>query len=338
IGIPHCPTCGKEIVKQTVAQIADKIVSYPVGSKIRIIAPVVRGRKGEFVKQLESMRRSGYMRMIIDGIEYDDGGAEVDLDKNYKHTISVIVDRLVIKEGVVRRLTDSLEAALKLGNGLVESECEGDRTLYSTKYSCPDCDISMEELTPRFFSFNSPFGACPHCSGLGFRQVPDTNKFVKWDKSLADGAVDIKGWSFDTCKINAAMTKALAQKYKFSLDVPFKDLPKKIQDIVLYGDNEPLNADMRGVFNNGFYSKVYEGVYNIILRRYAETTSELTKMELERFMSPEPCNVCHGKRLKKEALGVTVGGKNIIELCDMSIGLLPKFFDELQLSPTQTMI
>lgn len=338
IGVPHCPNCGKEIVRQSVDQIADKIMAYPSGSKIKIIAPVVRGRKGEYTKQLESMRRSGYMRMVIDGIEYDDGGAEVTLDKNFKHTVSVIVDRLVIKDGVSRRLTDSLEAALKLGGGLVESECDGETVLYSTKYACPDCDISMEELTPRFFSFNSPFGACPHCSGLGFRQVPDLNKFVKWDKSLEGGAVDIKGWSFDTCKVNAAMTKALAAKYKFSIDTPFKDLPKKIQDIVLYGDNKPLDADMRGVFNNGFFSKQYEGVYNIILRRYSETTSDLTKMELERFMSPEPCNVCHGKRLKKEALGVTVGGRNIAELCDMSIGLLPSFFDSLELSDTQLMI
>lgn len=338
IGIPHCPECGREIVRQTVDQIADKILALPQGSKVMIVAPVVRGRKGEFAKMLEGFRKSGYMRVEVDGITYDDGGAEVNLDKNIKHKISVIVDRLVIKEGVNRRLTDSLEAALKLTEGLVESDCNGERILYSTRYACPDCDISVEELTPRFFSFNSPYGACPHCSGLGFRQLPDLNKFVKWDKSLAEGAVDIKGWSFDTCKVNAAMTRALAEKYGFSLHTPFGELPEKIQKIVLYGDNKPLNADMRGVFNNGFYSKVYEGVYNIMLRRYNETTSDLTKMELERFMSPVPCDVCHGKRLKKEALAVTVGGKNIAELCDMSIDRIAEFFDNLQLSEREIMI
>ena len=206
--------------------------------------------KGEFTKLLESLRKSGYMRIEVDGERYDDGAENVELDKNIKHTISVVVDRLVIKEGIVRRLTDSLEAALKLSEGLVECVNGEERTTYSTKYSCPDCDISMEELTPRFFSFNSPYGACPKCFGLGFGMVPDLNKFVKWDKSLAEGAVDIKGWSFDTCKVNAAMMRALAKKYDFSLNVPFKELPEKIQKIVLYGDNKPLDADMRGVFNN----------------------------------------------------------------------------------------
>ena len=338
IGVPHCPKCGKEIVRQTVDQIADKIMSLPEGSKVMIVSPVVRGRKGEFAKVLESFRKSGYMRVEVDGQRYDDGAAEVDLDKNIKHTISVVVDRLVIKQGIVRRLTDSLEAALRLSEGLVECVNGEEHTLYSTKYACPDCEISMEELTPRFFSFNSPFGACPKCFGLGFSMVPDLNKFVKWDKSLAEGAVDIKGWSFDTCKVNAAMMRALAEKYGFSLTVPFKDLPEKIQKIVLYGDNKPLDADMRGVFNNGFYSKVYEGVCNIMSRRYTETTSDLTKMELERFMSPVPCDVCHGKRLKKEALGVTVGGLNIAELCDLPIDEELKFFEELKLNERDSVI
>ena len=338
IGVPHCPKCGKEIVRQTVDQIADKIMALPEGSKIMVVSPVVRGRKGEFAKLLESFRKSGYMRVEVDGVRYDDGAAEVDLDKNIKHTISVVVDRLVIKQGIVRRLTDSLEAALKLSEGLVECVNGEEVTLYSTKYACPDCDIAMEELTPRLFSFNSPFGACPKCFGLGFSMVPDLNKFVKWDKSLAEGAVDIKGWSFDTCKVNAAMMRALAKKYNFSLTTPFKDLPEKIQKIVLYGDNKPLDADMRGVFNNGFYSKVYEGVCNIMSRRYTETTSDLTKMELERFMSPVPCDVCHGKRLKKEALGVTVGGLNIAELCDLSIDEELKFFNELKLNERDAVI
>ena len=303
-----------------------------------IVSPVVRGRKGEFAKLLESLRKSGYMRIEVDGVRYDDGAEGADLDKNVKHTISVVVDRLIVKEGMTRRLTDSLETALKLSDGLAECVNGEEHTLYSTKYACPDCDISMEELTPRFFSFNSPYGACPKCFGLGFGMVPDLNKFVKWDKSLSEGAVDIKGWSFDTCKVNAAMMRALAKKYGFSLTVPFKDLPEKIQKIVLYGDNEPLDADMRGVFNNGFYSKVYEGVCNIMRRRYNETTSDLTKMELERFMSPVPCDMCHGKRLKKEALSVTVGGLNIAQLCDLPIDEELKFFNELKLSDRENTI
>lgn len=236
IGIPHCPNCGKEIVQQSVDQIADKVMSAGNGAKIRVLAPVVRGRKGEYSKQIDGYRKSGYSRLIVDGSEYNILDEEVSLDKNYKHNIQIVVDRIIIKDEVERRLTDSLEAALKLAEGLVEVEVNGITSMYSTKYACPDCDISIEELQPRMFSFNSPFGACPECSGLGFKNVLDTQKFVKWDKSIDEGALNVGGWSMDYFNYPKAIYESLAKKYKFSIYDPVKQLPKKVLDVLFYGD------------------------------------------------------------------------------------------------------
>lgn len=338
IGIPHCPVCGKEIVHQSVDQIADKVLANGIGAKVRIIAPVVRGRKGEYAKQIEGYKKSGYSRLIIDGSEYNILDEEVSLDKNIKHNIQIVVDRIIIKEEISRRLSDSIETALKLADGLVEVDVNGTITMYSTKYACPDCDISIEELQPRMFSFNSPFGACPECYGIGYKNDLDINKFVKWDKSVADGALDVSGWNMDVCNYSSAIFIALAKKYNFSLRTPLKDLPKKIIDILLYGDSERLQINYNSAMGSGVYNRTFEGVANNIMRRYKETSSEGVKQELEKYMTQVPCNTCHGKRLKKEVLGVTVGGKNIYEVCDMPIDKTLEFFENLELSETQKTI
>jgi len=338
VGIPHCPKCGREIVQQSVDQIADKVTSAEKGSKIRIFAPVVRGRKGEYSKQIDGYRKSGYSRLIVDGSEYNILDEEIELDKNYKHSIKIVVDRLVLKDDVNRRLTDSLEAALKLAEGLVEVEVNGDITLYSTKYSCPDCDISIEELQPRMFSFNSPFGACPECLGLGFKSALDINKLVKWDKSVADGALDVSGWNMDTGNYSTATFMALAKRHKFSLQTPVRELPEKIVDILLYGDEEKLQISYNTAMGSGVFNRNFEGVANNIMRRFRETSSDYVKQELSKLMREVPCDSCRGKRLKKEVLGVTVGGKNINEVCNLSIDKALKFFEELTLTPTQQLI
>lgn len=330
-GEVHCPKCGKKIEQQSVDQIADKVLGAPSGARIRVIAPVVRGRKGEFSKQLESLRKSGYMRVIIDGSDYN-LDEEISLEKNIKHTIGVVVDRLVIKEDINRRLTDSLEAALKLANGLVEVETDGKTVLYSTLYACPDCDINIEELTPRLFSFNSPYGACPKCGGLGFTSMIDPEKVIKKDKSLNEGALDVSGWYLDTCKVNKSAIDALCKKYKFSADTPYKDLPENVKQVLLYGDGTNIEIKYQSANFNGVFHRQFEGVINNLERRYRETTSDYVKQELDRYMKQVPCSECHGKRLKKEALAVTVGGKNISELCDMSIEKLINFFASLSLS------
>lgn len=338
VGIPHCPKCGREIVQQSVDQIADKVTSAEKGSKIRIFAPVVRGRKGEYSKQIDGYRKSGYSRLIVDGSEYNILDEEIELDKNYKHSIKIVVDRLVLKDDVNRRLTDSLEAALKLAEGLVEVEVNGDITLYSTKYSCPDCDISIEELQPRMFSFNSPFGACPECLGLGFKSALDINKLVKWDKSVADGALDVSGWNMDTGNYSTATFMALAKRHKFSLQTPVRELPEKIVGILLYGDEEKLQISYNTAMGSGVFNRNFEGVANNIMRRFRETSSDYVKQELSKLMREVPCDSCRGKRLKKEVLGVTVGGKNINEVCNLSIDKALKFFEELTLTPTQQLI
>ena len=332
IGEVHCPKCGKKIEQQTVDQIADRVMSAPSGAKMRIIAPVVRGRKGEFSKQLEQYKKNGYMRVIVDGNDYT-LDEDISLEKNIKHEIGVVVDRLVMKEDISRRLTDSLEAALKLADGLVEVETDDKKILYSTLYACPDCDISIEELTPRLFSFNSPFGACPKCSGLGFTSRIDPLKIIKPDKSVNDGALDASGWYImDSCKVNRQALGSLAKKYGFSLDTPYKDLPDKIKDILLYGDGSDIEVTYDSATFHGVFKRKFEGVVNNLQRRYNETSSVNVKADLERYMTQVPCDVCHGKRLKKEALAVTVGGINISDLCDLSIDKCLEFFASLTLS------
>ncbi|MGN0765007.1 MAG: excinuclease ABC subunit UvrA [Christensenellales bacterium] len=337
IGVPYCPKCGKKIEQQSIDQIADKVLESGEGAKIRVLAPVVRGRKGEYQKQLESYRKSGYMRAVIDGIDYELED-EIKIDKNNKHNISIVVDRLIVKEGIVRRLTDSLEQALKLAEGLVEVEINGEIKLFSTKYACPDCDISIEELEPRMFSFNSPFGACPNCAGLGFTYSIDPDKLVKWDKSLAQGALDVSGWYLDSSKITNSMMTQLAKKYNFDIHTPVGKLPKKVIDVLLYGDDTTYSVEYNSTTFKGTMTRTYEGVINNLNRRYRETTSTYVKAELERYMREIPCDVCHGKRLKKESLAVKVGDKNIYELCCMSITNLYEFIDQLQLSSKDAVI
>ena len=337
IGVPYCPKCGKKIEQQSIDQIADKVLESGEGAKIRVLSPVVRGRKGEYQKQLESYRKSGYMRAIIDGIDYELED-EIKIDKNNKHNISIVVDRLIVKEGIVRRLTDSLEQALKLAEGLVEVEINGEIKLFSTKYACPDCDISIEELEPRMFSFNSPFGACPNCAGLGFTYSIDPDKLVKWDKSLAQGALDVSGWYLDSSKITSSIMTQLAKKYNFDIHTPVGKLPKNVIDVLLYGDDTTYNIEYNSTTFKGTMTRNFEGVINNLNRRYRETTSTYVKAELERYMREIPCDVCHGKRLKKESLSVKVGDKNIYELCCMSISELYDFMEGLQLSEKDAVI
>lgn len=340
IGIPHCPICGKEVRRISVDQITEKIMAYPAGSKILLLAPIVRGRKGEYVKQLESLKKSGYLRVKIDGIVYalDE---EINLDKNVKHTISVVVDRLVVKEGMSRRLTDSVEAALKLADGLVAVDCEGEETLFSTRYACPDCDVSMPELTPRMFSFNAPYGACPNCMGLGFRSEVDPDKVVKYPElSLRAGAIRVSGWMLmDFGKMAEMQFRALSEKYGFSLDTPWKDLPERIRHIILYGTGgETLSLRWESKRMSAQYESRFEGIVNNLNRRYNETQSDAVKADIERLMTSYPCEVCHGKRLKKEVLAVTVGGKNIAELSEMPVVDLAVFMANLSLNRREATI
>ena len=340
VGIPHCPNCGMEISRQTVDQIADKVMQLPEGSKILVNAPVVRGKKGEYTKNFESYKKSGFARVQVDGVVYT-LDEDIKLDKNKKHDISVVIDRLVVKEGIEKRLSDSLETAIKLAEGLVSIEVVGgESTLYSTKYSCPDCGISIEEIEPRLFSFNNPYGACPECAGLGFRNEIDEKLVVRdANKSLREGAMTITGWNLDNGKMANIYFNALAQKYGFSLDTPVKDLPKDIYNILLYGTNgEQVKIEYSSRTFSGSYESAWEGIIPNLARRYRETSSDYTKSEIERYMTVSPCNTCHGKRLKKEALAVKINGKNIAELTDMSVVELFKFIDGLKLGQTHALI
>ena len=334
IGVPHCPCCGKEITRQTVDQITDKVMSLPLSSKIYISAPVVRGRKGEYVKEIESYRKSGFARIEIDGVIYS-LDEEIKLEKNVKHNINVIVDRLVIKEGIEKRLSDSLETAIKLADGLVTvSLVDGESKTYSTKYSCPDCGISIEEIEPRLFSFNNPFGACPDCHGIGIKNEISEALVVKNPNlSLNEGAMTVTGWNIGDGKMAKMNFSALARHYGFSLDTPVKDLPKHIYNVLLYGSgNEKIKMEYHtGTFDTT-YQAVWEGIIPNLQRRFKETTSDYTKSEIERYMVVTNCETCHGKRLKKEALCVLVEGKDISELSDMSIEELYSFIDNLKLS------
>ncbi len=340
VGTPHCTECGREIERQTVDQIADKVMALTEGAKILINAPVVRGKKGEHAKILEDFKKNGYARVEIDGEIYslDD---DIKLEKNIKHNISVVVDRLVVKEGVEKRLLDSLETALNLTDGIVIIEEVGKgETVYSTKYACPDCNTSIEEIEPRLFSFNNPFGACPECHGLGFRNEIDENLVVKdKNKSLREGAMTITGWNLDNGKMADMYFNALSKHYNFSLDVPVKDLPPEIYHMLLYGNNgEKIKINYNTKTFNGSYESAWEGIIPNLARRHRETSSDYTKMEIERYMSVSPCNTCHGQRLRKEALAVTVNGKNINDLVEMDIDELISFIDTIKLDATKTMI
>lgn len=340
VGVPHCPNCGKEIARQTVDQIADKVMALPTNTKIMVNAPIARGKKGEYKKELEKFRKSGFSRAQIDGIVYD-LNEDIVLDKNIKHNVSVVVDRLVVKEGIEKRLSDSLETAIKLADGLVVIEIpDGESTLYSTKYSCPDCGISIEEIEPRLFSFNNPFGACPTCHGLGYKNEIDENLIVKdKSKSLREGAMTVSGWNLESGKIAEMSFVSLSKHYGFSMDVPVKDLPKEIYNILLYGSGtEKIRMEYKAKTFNTSYDAVWEGIIPNLKRRYRETSSEWTKREIEKYMSISPCDTCHGKRLKKEALSVLVGGKNITDLTEVSVLELLEFMQNLELSETKTMI
>ncbi len=337
IGISHCPKCGKEIVSQTIDAICDKIISKGDGAKVIIFAPVVRGRKGEYVKLLDSFKRSGYARVKIDGITYT-LDEEIKLDKNLKHDISVVVDRLIIKNGIETRLTDSLETALKMGDGLVVADTDGREETFSTKFACTDCGISIEEVTPRLFSFNSPYGACPECNGLGFKNVIDVNRVVDWDKSLAGGALNLNGWNFDTAKHANSIYAALAKRHNFSMHTPLKDLPKETVDLILYGNNEVYELEYKSANMHTFYNTRFEGVIPNLYRRYKETTSDYVKADIERYMIEEECEVCKGRRLKTEALAFTIGGKNIMEFCNMPIDKALEFIDGLKLTDKERTI
>lgn len=339
VGIPHCPECGREIRRQSVDEIADRVMLMPEGSKIMVEAPVFRGKKGEFVKELASYKKSGYGRVKIDGIIYD-LQEDIKLEKNIRHNISVIIDRLIIKDGVIKRLTDSLESALRLADGLVVIDCDGNEELYSSKYACPECGISIEEIEPRIFSFNTPWGACPECSGLGFRQVVDPDLICPdKTKSLNEGAIKISGWNLDSSSMTQMYLKSLSKVYNFSMGMPVKDLPEKIYNILMYGNGgEKIEMEYNAYHFSGSFEKSWEGFANNLQRRYSQTSSDGVKWDIERYMRTSDCPACHGKRLKKEALAVTVGGKNIMEICELAIDDLKSFTDFSFFTKTDHMI
>ena len=336
VGTPHCPKCGREIRRQTVDEIADRVMELPAGSKIFVEAPVVRGRKGEYVKELAAYKKSGFVRVRIDGIVYD-LQEDIRLDKNVKHNIFVVVDRLVVKEGIVKRLTESLETALRLADGLAVIDCDGTETLYSSRYACPDCNISIEEVEPRLFSFNTPWGACPECTGLGFKQAVDPDLICPdRTKTLREGAIRISGWNLDSSAVTQMYLEGLSRHYGFSMDVPVKDLPQEVFDLLMYGNGgEKIDLDYRSRTFHSSYKSAWEGFVNNLQRRYDQTGSVSVKWDIERYMRTSDCPVCHGKRLKKEALAVTVGGKNIAEVCDMPVRDIAAFLSGIALTPTQ---
>ena len=342
IGIPHCPKCGKVISRQSVDQMVDQIMALPERTKIQLLAPVVRGRKGRHEKVLEQAKRSGYVRVMIDGSQYE-LSEEITLDKNLKHNISIIVDRLVVKPDIEKRLTDSVENVLDLADGLlVVDTMDGNQLNFSQSFSCPDCGISMEEIEPRSFSFNNPFGACPSCAGLGYKMEFDEDLMIP-DKtvSIADGAITVLGWQSCTDKSSytRAILDALAEEYDFSLSTPFCEYPKKIHDILIYGTNgKSVKVHYRGQRGVSVYDVAFEGLIKNVERRYRETGSDSTKQEYETFMRVTPCQACHGQRLKPTSLGVTVGDKNIFEVTSLSIDNLQKFMKNLELSEQQLLI
>ena len=342
IGIPHCPKCGREIKKQTVDQMVDQIMKLPERTRIQLLAPVVRGRKGTHAKLLEQARKSGYVRVQIDGNLYE-LSEEIQLDKNKKHNIEIVVDRLIVKEGIEKRLTDSIETVLNLAEGrLMVDTMDGNIQNFSQSFACPDCGISIDEIEPRSFSFNNPFGACPSCFGLGYKMEFDVDLMIP-DKSLSiqQGAITVLGWQSCTDKgsFTRAILDALAEEYGFDLDTPFEQYPKKIQDILIYGTNgHEVKVRYKGQRGEGVYDVAFEGLVKNVERRYRETGSDSMKQEYETFMRITPCPACKGQRLKPEALAVTVGDKNIYEVTSLSISSLKEFMDKLELTPAQEMI
>ena len=342
IGIPHCPKCGKEIKKQTVDQMVDQIMEMEQGTRIQLLAPVVRGRKGTHVKLLERAKKSGYVRVRIDGSMYE-LSEDIQLDKNLKHNIEIVVDRLVVKPGIEKRLTDSVENVLHLAEGLMTVDVIGGEPVnFSQSFSCPDCGISIEEIEPRSFSFNNPFGACPECSGLGYKMEFDADLIIP-DKSLSinEGAITVMGWQSASKKgsFTRAILEALAEEYQFSLDTPFEEYPEEIQNILIHGTNgKNVNVHYFGQRGEGFYDIAFEGIIKNVERRYRETYSEASKAEYEEFMRITPCRACKGQRLKPGALAVTIGNHNIAEITSFSIEELAEFLDNLELTSQQHMI
>lgn len=352
VGIPHCPNCGKIISRQTVDQMVDEIMKLPERTKFMVLAPVVRGRKGEHVKLLDKAKKSGFVRVIVDGSMYE-LSEEIKLDKNKKHNIDIVIDRLVVRQDVERRLTDSIETALQLAEGLMKIEVIGERDEngvqkentvinFSDSFSCPDCGISIDEIEPRSFSFNNPFGACPTCAGLGFKMEFDPDLMIP-DQSMSinEGAIVVLGWQScnDGKSYSNAILKALSTEYGFSLDTPFQDYPQDIKDLLLYGKNSrPVKVHYKGQRGEGVYDITFEGLIKSVARRYRETSAESTKAEYETFMTITPCEDCGGKRLKPTALAVTVGDKNIAELTEMPVTELAHFMADLQLTDRQKMI
>ncbi len=342
VGTPHCPNCGRTIEKQSVDQMVDSVMSLPERSKIQILAPMVRGRKGMHEKVLDRAKRSGYVRVRVDGSMYE-LSEEIKLDKNIKHNIEIVVDRLIIREGIERRLTDSLENAMSLTDGLIIVDCgDGKELTFSQSFSCPDCGISISEIEPRSFSFNNPFGACPVCAGLGYK-MEFSHELMIPDESLSinQGAIVAMGWQSankDSSFTNALL-QALAKRYKFSLDTPFEDYPEKIRNIILYGtEGEEVDVYYEGQRGRGVYPTAFEGLIKNEERRYRETFSENQKAEYEKYMSITPCKECGGMRLKKESLAVTVSDKNIFEITNMSIESLGNYMEEIKLTKQQELI
>ena len=341
IGIPHCPNCGKEIKRQTIDQIVDQVMELPEGTKIQLLAPVVRGRKGEHAKVFERAKKSGYVRVRVDGNLYD-LSEEIKLEKNIKHNIEIIVDRLVVKEGIERRLTDSVENVFALAEGLMILDIIGGEPVnFSQSFACPDCGISISEIEPRSFSFNNPFGACPECFGLGYKMEFDVDLMIP-DRSLSlkDGAIAVLGWqsSGDNGSFTNAVLQALAREYKFSLETPFEELSQEVQDVIINGTDRKVDVYYEGQRGKGVYPITFEGVIKNVERRYRETGSEWSKQEYESFMRITPCKECKGMRLKKESLAVTICDKNIFEITSLSIAKLHEFIGEMKLTPTQELI
>ena len=342
VGIPHCPKCGREIAKQSVDQMVDQIMALPERTKIQLLAPVVRGRKGTHAKLFERAKKSGYVRVRVDGNMYE-LSEEITLDKNIKHNIEIIVDRLVVKPGIEKRLTDSVENVLELAEGLlVVDVIDGEPLNFSQSFSCPVCEISIDEIEPRSFSFNNPFGACPECFGLGYKMEFSEELMIP-DPSLSinQGAIAVLGWQSCTDKssFTRAILDALCKEYHFDLDTPFEDYPKEIHDILIYGtDGKEVKVYYKGQRGEGIYPVAFEGLIKNVERRYRETGSQTMKAEYETFMNITPCSACKGQRLKPGALAVTVGDKNISEVTTLSIERLQKFLDELQLTETQQLI
>jgi len=341
IGIPHCPKCGKEIKKQTIDQIVDRIMELPERTKLQLLAPVVRGRKGEHVKLLEDAKKSGYVRVRVDGILYD-LFEKIELEKNKKHNIEIVVDRLMVKEGMQMRLTESIETASALSGGLliVDVNQGEDELLFSQSFSCPDCGVDLMEIEPRMFSFNNPSGACPTCTGLGMQMKFDEQLIVPNEElSIMQGAITAPGYNSVNAKgsMSKVLFDALAAKYGFSLETPFKDLPRKIKDIIFYGAKEKLRIIYSNVRGTGTYDYAFEGVINTLRRRYNET-SEAMRAEFEEYMTNIECPDCHGKRLRPEVLAITVNGKNISEVTELSIGKMQEFFQSLTLTERENMI